>query len=204
MNARRLRAVAPVLLAAALGIGAPAGAQDLEHAKKIVSGRCFLCHGAEGESSTELYARLAGQHPAYLEKQLKDFRDGRRKGGGMEQMAADLKDDEIRWLGVYFSTQKAAPFPATDRVLASTGRSLYEFGSPAAGVPACISCHGANGQGAGLVPRLAGQLPVYTMRQLKQFARSGRAKDALPMHLIAGKLSDLEIKAIAEYLGELE
>ncbi len=196
------------LVAAALGAGV-AGASyaeepGLKRAREIASGRCFLCHGAGGENATELFARLAGQHPEYLAKQLVDFRDGRRKGGGMEQMAADLKDDEIRWLGVYFSTQKAAPFPATDRVLASTGRSLYEFGSPAAGVPACISCHGANGRGAGLVPRLAGQLPDYTMGQLKQFARSGRAKDAVQMHLVAGKLSEVQIKALAEYLGELE
>ena len=35
---------------------------DEARAKKIVGGSCFVCHGAEGESSSEVFPRLAGQH----------------------------------------------------------------------------------------------------------------------------------------------
>ena len=199
-----LRAVARGLIAAAVVAVTPAAAQDLERAKKIVSGRCFLCHGTEGESSTELYPRLAGQHPSYLEKQLKDFRDGRRKGGGMEKMATDLNDGDIAALARYFGQFKAPPFAAEDRVLVSVGRSLYELGSPNSRIPACTSCHASNGAGTDKLPRLAAQLPDYLARQLKYFSARVRTNDNAVMHDIAVQLTDLQIRALAAYLGGLE
>ena len=53
----------PVLVAMlGLAIGGAACAQaDEARARKIVSGVCFVCHGAEGESSSEMFPRLAGQ-----------------------------------------------------------------------------------------------------------------------------------------------
>jgi cytochrome c553 len=198
------RLVAFLVAAAALAAPAAGGAQDLERAKKLVSGRCFLCHGAEGEAGSELFPRLAGQHPAYLAKQLKDFRDGRRKGGGMEKMAEDLKDEDIAQLGLYFSGFKAAPFRAEDRVLASTGRSLYELGSPNEKIPPCAGCHGRDAAGTASLPRLAGQQPDYLARQLKYFSARVRTNDNAVMHDIAVQLTETQIRALAAYLGELE
>lgn len=193
-----------VLAIAVLAVALPAPGQDIERAKEIVSGKCFLCHGIDGESSTELYPRLAGQHRLYLEKQLKDFRDGRRTGGGMEKMAEGLRDEEIAGLAVYFSARKADPTPAADAARASTGRELYRTGSPGAGWPACASCHGVNGAGTQNLPRLAGQLPAYVARQLRNFGNRTRNNDNEVMHDIAARLSEGEIRALAAFLGELE
>lgn len=44
-----------------------------------VMGKCFLCHGATGDSSSPLYPKLAGQNEAYLLKQLRNFQVGRAR-----------------------------------------------------------------------------------------------------------------------------
>ena len=49
---------------------------DLARAEEIVGGRCFLCHGMEGESASPIFPRLAGQHSEYIAKQLGDFKSG--------------------------------------------------------------------------------------------------------------------------------
>lgn len=71
-----------------------ATAVDLTRAKVIVQQKCQLCHGIDGEASSIVYPRLAGQHEEYMIKQLKNFRSGERQGT-MNDLAADLTDDEI-------------------------------------------------------------------------------------------------------------
>ena len=74
---------------------------------EIIASRCALCHGPQGESASAIYPRLAAQHPDYISKQLKDFRDGRRKSDTMTEMAKDLQDDDIAGLAAFFSGRKA-------------------------------------------------------------------------------------------------
>jgi cytochrome c553 len=53
-------------------------------------------------------------------------------------------------------------------------------------------------------PRLAGQYAEYTASQLKNFRSHERANDAEKvMRVIAGKLSDQQISAVAEYAAGL-
>jgi cytochrome c553 len=62
-----------ILLLCAAWLSSSAMAQaDEARAKKIVGGVCFVCHGAEGESSSEVFPRLAGQHWEYTAKQLEN------------------------------------------------------------------------------------------------------------------------------------
>lgn len=49
---------------------------------------CAGCHGANGKSVISIYPSLAGQHAAYIVKQLKDFQSGARKDPTMSAMAA--------------------------------------------------------------------------------------------------------------------
>lgn len=55
---------------------------------------CAGCHGAKGEGNG-VFPRLAGQHPAYLAAQLKNFKTGARQGGPMPAMAANLSEEDI-------------------------------------------------------------------------------------------------------------
>lgn len=171
---------------------------------EIIQSRCALCHGAQGESASAIYPRLAAQHPDYLVKQLKDFRDGRRKGDSMTDMAKDLQDDEIVGLAAFFSSRKAGARQPGDSDLAAVGKYIYQRGNGFSGVAACATCHGPTGLGTAQLPRLAGQHPAYIETQLKEFNKRVRNNDNSIMHSIASKLSELETKAVSVYIGSLQ
>jgi cytochrome c553 len=194
------RLAAAALLAA---LALPAAGQDHARARQISGGKCFLCHGAAGESSSEVYPRLAAQNAAYVAKQLRDFQTGRRKGTTMNNMVAGLTAEDMDALGRFYADQKAEPHAPSDADLAAMGRYLYTKGNPLSGVAACAGCHGPAAAGTELMPRLAGQQPAYLEEQLRLFNKRERTNDNAVMHSIAQKLTALEIRSLAEYLGSM-
>jgi cytochrome c553 len=174
---------------------------DEARAKKIISGSCFLCHGAAGESTSELFPRLAGQHHEYIAKQLENFKSGARKSSAMRDMATKLTSDEMLALGKFFEKQSVPAETAKDAVLASLGQSIFHNGNKLSGLPACASCHGADAKGTGVLPRLAGQNAGYLETQLKQFNARERTHDNSVMHDVLVKISPLEMSAVAQYLS---
>ena len=174
---------------------------DEARAKKIVSGVCFLCHGAEGESSSEVFPKLAGQHSEYIAKQLENFKSGKRKSTAMGDMVAKLKPDEMLALGAYFEKKSVPQEPAKDPDLAAMGKYIYHSGNKFSGVAACASCHGKDGLGTAALPRLAGQYASYVEAQLKSFGKRERTNDNAVMHSVAAKMTALEMAAVAEYIS---
>jgi cytochrome c553 len=177
---------------------------NLERAEEINMGRCFLCHGVDGESSTALYPRLAGQHYQYIAKQLADFQAGRRKSDTMVSMVEGLTSDEMLALGVFFEKKPTKAREAADKQLAAVGEFVFHRGNEYSGVAACASCHGERGLGSPQLPRLAGQVRQYTESQLKSFNTRERTNDNAVMHSIASRLTELEIKAVALYISTLD
>lgn len=192
------------LLAAGLAACSSASAQDSERAREIVAGKCFICHGLDGESSSSIYPRLAGQHAAYIARQLADYRSGKRKNDTMQSMVADLQPEDYRALGLYFESRKPAPHPVENPELAAVGRFLFVHGNEYSKVAPCAGCHGPGGHGTETLPRLAGQRAAYIENQLKLFNRRERTNDNAIMHSIASQLTELEIKALAAYVSGLE
>lgn len=186
----------------ALSLCTSASAQaDEARAKKIISGSCFLCHGATGESTSELFPRLAGQHHEYIMKQLENFKSGTRKSSAMRDMASKLSSDDMLALGKYFEKQSVPIETSKDAELATVGKSIFHNGNKLSGLPACASCHGAEAKGTGALPRLAGQYAGYLETQLKQFNARERTNDNAVMHDVVVKMSPLEMSAVAEYLS---
>lgn len=185
-----------------MGTGASALAQpDEERARKIVGGVCFVCHGADGESSSEVFPRLAGQHWEYTAKQLENFKSGKRKSTTMSTMVAKLTAEDMVALGKYFEKKAAPREPAKDEDLSGMGKYIYLHGNRFSGLPACASCHGKDGLGTASLPRLAGQYAVYIETQLKQFNQRERTNDNEVMHSIVSRMTPLEMAAVAEYLS---
>jgi cytochrome c553 len=191
-----------IVLASSVGL-ALAQVPDVR-TKEIIESRCALCHGKDGESASAIYPRLAAQHPDYMVKQLKDFRDGRRKGDAMPDMAKDLTDGEVAGLAAWFASRQPGMRQPSDGDLAAVGKYIFAKGNPYSGVPACASCHGARGYGTHLLPRLAGQHPAYLETQMKEFVKRERTNDNAIMHTVASKLTELEMRAVAVYIGGLQ
>ena len=75
-------------------------------AGKAKSATCAGCHGAAGISANPLWPNLAGQKDAYMVKQMKAFRDGKRSDPMMSPMTKPLSDADIDNLAAYFSSLK--------------------------------------------------------------------------------------------------
>ena len=198
-----------VIAALAAGLMSATGTQaagDAAKAATIATTVCVACHGADGNSAIPMNPKLAGQHPEYLTKQLKNFKSGERKNAVMSGIVANLTEEDMANLGAYFGTQKPNGGSAKTNGAGSPGERLYRGGVPSKGIPACASCHGATGAGIPVqFPRLAGQHAEYTTNQLKIFRSGERANDgAAMMRGIASRLSDADIAAVADYIQGLK
>ena len=191
-----------VLVLATLMVAVLAPAQaDEARAKKIIGGSCFLCHGAEGESASEVFPRLAGQNAEYIAKQLENFKSGKRKSSAMAPMVAELSPDDMAALGRFYGSRPPHKEAPKDAALAAVGQYIYSQGNRFSGVPACASCHGPDGAGSNALPRLAGQHAAYLDNQLKQFNKRERNNDNAVMHTVVEKMTPLEMAAVSEYLS---
>ena len=222
MNRDRLFAAVagPILaLAAHQGIAQTSGPANPDMAKpqQLVTQVCAACHGADGVSAASVNPHLAGQHAAYTALQLEHFKQGLRKSPVMAAMAATVSAEDARALGAYFSDKKPKPGAAKDKALAELGQKIYRGGNSRTGLPACASCHSPSGAGLPVqYPRLAGQFADYTYAQLQGFVkgdRGGEIKTAEGkvvedvagkiMAAVAVKMSEREMKAVAEYVSGL-
>ena len=104
MNARSL-----VLCVAFLPWALPvaAHAADLAAGKAKAAEVCAACHGADGNSPSPDFPKLAGQHPEYLAKALSDYKSGQRKNAIMAGFAAPLSKQDIDNLASYYGAQPA-------------------------------------------------------------------------------------------------
>lgn len=180
---------------------------------KALSGVCAGCHGVDGNSTVAAQPNLAGLGWQYTARQLKHFKTGQRDNAIMKGFAAGLSDADMKALGAYYATQKARSVGAKDIALAKTAEKLFRAGDAVRNIPACAGCHSPSGAGIpGQYPRIGGQHAEYTLAQLAAFKSGARGKaskdDAHPngklMMTIASKLSDTELKALAEYAAGLK
>jgi cytochrome c553 len=100
--------------------------------------------------------------------------------------------------------QAPKPGAAKNAATLDLGKQIYRGGIADKNVPACAACHGPNGAGMpSQYPRLAGQHQDYTVAELTNF-RAGTRNNNAPMTTIAARLSDNEIKAVADYIAGLK
>jgi cytochrome c553 len=148
--------------------------------------------------------KLAGQHEAYIHKQLVNFTTPQRNQAIMTTYSKMLTDDEKKNIAAYLSEQVPTPGAAKNAETLEVGKRIYRAGIVEKNVPACASCHGAGGAGIpAQYPRLAGQHQEYTASQLTLF-RSGARNNNAAMTTIAMRMSDAEIKAVADYVAGLK
>ena len=194
-----------VMIAAAMGalaLAANVNAAGNAAAGKSKAAACAACHGADGNSTSPQFPKLAGQNAGYISRELARFKSGERKNPIMAGMAAGLSEQDMQDIAAYFATQKVKTGEA-DPGLVKTGEALYRGGDKDNGVPACLACHGPDGAGNAPAnyPRLAGQHAAYVVAQLQAFAGGQRVSPM--MDAIAARLSSAQMQAVASYIQGL-
>ncbi|MDO9281400.1 MAG: c-type cytochrome [Methylotenera sp.] len=186
-----------------VSVEALAEAPSTRTAEQIVNTVCAACHAPDGNSAISLNPKLAGQHPEYLQKQLTEFKSGKRANAVMSGMAAGLSDEEMKALADYFAAKRLNLGQAKTNGAGSLGEKMYRAGNAANNTPACAACHGPTGAGLPIqFPRLGGQHADYTLAQLKAF-RTGERANAPMMMAITAKMTDAEMAAVADYIEGL-
>jgi cytochrome c553 len=173
---------------------------------------CKTCHGksAQGYYGVVPVPRLAGQPADYIAYQLTALKDRRRVDPFMSEVAKGLTPDMIKALSTQFKDLEPPPASVGSQALMAEGKRIFEEGSPGAEVPPCSACHGDDAKGSGEFPRLAGQLPEYTLRELQEWD-SVRGLDptkaddnAAIMSPITHKLTKEQKAAVAAYVSSLK
>ncbi len=171
--------------------------QELFKAGQQLATICASCHGDGGNSVKPDVPNLAGQNPAYLLEQLRQFADGRRRNEFMEGMIKVLKSDEKIAVVLFFSRQgvignKAAANPA----LLVKGKDIYTRN--------CWRCHAQDGHGNGTFARIAGQQPVYLNAALKRYRLGTGTRTNALMAANTKLLSDADIDAVVAYVAAMD
>ena len=188
------------------------GNAEAGKAKAVV---CGACHGADGNSATGAFPKLAGLGEKYLIKQLKDIKSGTRPVAEMTGMLTNSSDQDIADLAAYYNEQTRQQSGSEDNSKQLTlGEKIYRAGNLETGVPACTGCHSPSGNGnapAGY-PALGGQHAQYIAKQLRSFRTgahdpddpAGRKNDDVKvMRSVAARMNDQEINALANYIAGL-
>lgn len=173
------------------------------------AGLCGSCHGPQGQGVEPLGPRLAGLSSVYIAKQIQLFQTGVRQNTTMQPMSMTLQGDAIKQVADFFASQ-----PVTDVsvhlsgekvVYSDPAESIVYQGDWSRNLPACTSCHGPSGIGAGMFPRLAGQQASYIKTQLLAWQAGTRKGDADGMMAnVAIKLTASEIEALSQYFAHLK
>lgn len=205
--AKGKRCLAGALAGLALGWAQVSWAEDAVVGEEIarIYG-CLECHAADGRTISQEYPRLAGQRLGYLLKQLRDFQSGARRHQIMNRMTDGIPDEALVEIAAFFGSRPPLAQYAVDARPQGAGRTLFEQGNASRQLPACASCHGADGNGgtdgAGGTPAIGGQHRFYLRGQLLDWKNGARTNsEGGVMNVVAAGLSMAEIEALAEYLG---
>jgi len=174
-------------------------------------GYCKDCHGpsAQGYRGYFPIPRLAGQQPEYLENQLRAFTERRRTNNIMFNVAHTLSPAMISALTANFRALNPNPIGGAPTQLVATGKKIFEDGVPDANIAACAACHGPKALGYEQIPRLAGQLYPYLIKELTNWSKERGQNPAKPdtsfiMAPVAHSLTRPQVEAVAAYLSDLK
>lgn len=174
-------------------------------AGKAKAAACVACHGSDGNSLLSVNPKLAGQNAKYIVAQLQYFKSGERANPVMKGMAAGLSEQDMADIALYYAGQKAK-IGAADEKLVHRGEQIYRGGDKEASIPACIGCHGPQGEGnpGANYPSLAGQHSDYVKAQLFAYRKEQRVNPKADIMMgVTRYMSDKDIEAVSSYIEGL-
>ena len=155
---------------------------------------CANCHGDEGIGKSAEIPNLAGQNPAFLPEQIRNFGNGGRKGPFMEGLVKVLKDDDRLQISLFYASMTVPPSRA-DAALAAKGKELFS--------KLCVRCHGEQARGNAEIPRIAGQKFPSLQTAVTRYRDGTGIRNNQLMAIATAPLKNDDITAIANYLTQL-
>ncbi|WP_157288433.1 c-type cytochrome [Uliginosibacterium gangwonense] len=184
--------------------------KDLARARVIAEATCASCHYKDGNSIFSTTPKIAGQHSAYIYKQLHDFKgqNGKppaRYAASMLLPLGILNDSDFHALAIYYSEKTLIPEKAKSPKTFELGQRIWLGGNYDRNIPACAGCHGPSGQGIPpLYPRLQGQFADYTRNVLMAYKTGALTNDSSgTMQAVSKRMTQNEIEAISDYIAGL-
>jgi cytochrome c553 len=177
---------------------------------------CAGCHAGDGNSMVPSFPKLAGLGEKYLYRQLTMIKSGERMVASMTGLLDNSSDQDLQDMAAYYDSQQRSIAGAQEITMIGysdpievleLGENIYRGGNLKTGVPSCAGCHSPAGTGNGPAgyPGLGGQHADYIESQLLKYQSGERASgaNAKIMQGVAERLSNKEIKAIANYISGL-
>ncbi|WP_321326768.1 c-type cytochrome [Thiomicrorhabdus sp.] len=170
---------------------------------------CNSCHGVKGESPSRNYASLNGQTKEYTMKMMLDYRDGRRwesykQANIMVKLARAMDDQQIADAAAFYASNPSTVWQIEAQPVSAKIDHLVRKGDVSRMITPCASCHGAHGEGKGITPAIAGQVPEYFIRTMKAYQGKDRHNDVNQgMAQFTHDLTDEEIRELADYYATL-
>ena len=181
------------MVLAALLSAAPALAQNLAEKVEV----CASCHGQDGKPVDKAIPIIWGQQAGYIYIQLRDFKRGDRKNEIMQPIVSSFEKAEMLAIAEYFA-QKPWPNLGQPR----SAKDIARRALIAEHSVGCTGCHLEEFQGAGTVPRLAGQSQQYLAKTIDDFRTRARANNPGMTDLMRAT-SQGDLAALTEYLAGL-
>jgi len=203
------------ILAVVLAVAGRADATDTsavsKHGFAAKIRYCQDCHGPSGQGYRGFLPipRLAGQQTEYFKNQLQAFVERRRTNNIMLNVAHALSPSMITALATNFRAFNPKPLGGAPKELVAAGKTIFQDGLPDANIAACAACHGPDAMGHEQIPRLAGQLYSYVVRELANWGTERGQIPAKPdtsvtMLPIAHSLNRRQMEAVAAYVSYLK
>ena len=161
-----------------------------------VAAFCANCHGEGGNSLKPDIPNLAGQNPAYLLEQMRQFSEGERRNEFMQRLIKVLSPDEKVGMVVFYAQQEVIHKPATNAALASQGQQYYS--------KTCWRCHGEQGRGNESFARIAGQQAPYLSLALKRYRDGSSVRQDPLMSSNTRLMSNADIAAVVAYVSSMK
>ncbi|MEW8624184.1 MAG: c-type cytochrome [Candidatus Thiodiazotropha sp.] len=159
----------------------------------MLANTCAGCHGTLGASAGDLMPIIGGMEKEFLQMILLEYKTGERDSTIMGRIAKGYSDSELKAIASFMADQEWVSSPVkTDSKMVAIGKKIHD--------KQCKTCHEDNGRvQEDEAPRLAGQWPEYTMHYLEWCHSKGRRCQPRKMGSRVMKLSNEELKAMAEF-----
>jgi cytochrome c553 len=156
--------------------------------------KCVKCHGEDGNASGSGMPNLSAQAPEYFVASMIAYVEGNREHKMMAKLAANLDEDTLGKMGVFYAVQEPARTATTGDGNADLGRAASE---------PCASCHGDDGNASGAaMPTLAGQDARYFVKAMKAYKGGKRHHEQ--MFDAVNELSEADVDNLAAFYANQE